>query len=71
MKIETAVTDELVALYADVKLSTENYSEAIKAQAKTHSVNEPALKKVIAALYKQDVEKLQSEVDDINSMLNG
>jgi hypothetical protein len=69
--IDKATIDELVTLRADARLSAENFSEAIKAQAEAHEIAKGALRRYICAREKGSMETLNEEQADLESLLNG
>jgi hypothetical protein len=67
--IDKATIDELVTLRADARLSAENFSEAIKAQAEKHEITKGALRRYICALEKDALESLSDEQSDLEALL--
>lgn len=67
--IDQATIDELTTLYADSRMSAENFTEACKAQAEQHKISKGALRRFIAAKHKDKLDTLNGEAQDLATLL--
>jgi hypothetical protein len=67
--IDQSTVDELATLYADARMSAENFTEACAAQAEKHQLSKGALRRFIAAKHKDKLDSLNGEAQDLATLL--
>lgn len=61
--------DELVTLRADARLAAESFTEAVAAQSERTGISKSALRRYICAKERDSLESLNTEKDDLETLL--
>jgi hypothetical protein len=68
-RIPQATIEELVTLRSDARISAENLTAAIAAQAEKYAISKGALRRYVCALESDAMDKLDSEAEDLARLI--